>query len=75
MQTDIPTAAPDPSGIWHTLLEDARWTPSPHNIQPWRVAVVSAREATLRYDPARLIPDTDPTGQFTTIGFGIFLER
>lgn len=60
--------------IWQELLECARWSPSPHNIQPWRLRVESSSQATLCYDPQRLIPDTDPTGAFTTIGFGIFLE-
>lgn len=60
--------------LWLGLLEQARWAPSPHNIQPWRVRVQSPTEAELRYDPARLLPDTDPTGFFTLVGFGIFLE-
>ena len=60
--------------VWEELLEGARYAPSPHNTQPWRLQSASDRAATLYYDPRRLIPDTDPTGQFTTIGFGIFLE-
>jgi hypothetical protein len=60
--------------LWTSLLEYARWTPSPHNIQSWRISCESAHQATLYYDPTRLIPDTDPHGQFATIGFGIFLE-
>jgi hypothetical protein len=62
------------SQVWQELIEYARRAPSPHNIQPWRIRINSETEATLSYDPTRLIPDTDPTGCFTTIGFGIFLE-
>jgi hypothetical protein len=62
------------AAVWTRLLEQARWAPSPHNIQPWRVRPRSATAADLLYDPARLLPDTDPTGFFTQVGFGIFLE-
>ena len=60
--------------IWEILWKYARWTPSPHNIQPWKFRTESAHKATIYYDPTRLIPDTDPEGKFTTIGFGILLE-
>ncbi|MCL4459660.1 MAG: nitroreductase family protein [Chloroflexi bacterium] len=30
------------------LLEAARWSPSPHNAQPWRFVVISKREQRLR---------------------------
>ena len=59
---------------WRTLLDHARWSPSPHNIQPWCLRVVSDREAELCYEPRRLLPDTDPTGRFMMSGFGSFVE-
>lgn len=59
---------------WAELVDTARWAPSPHNIQAWKLRVRSEREADLLYDPDRLLPDTDPTGRFTTAGFGIFVE-
>lgn len=59
---------------WAELLDYARWAPSPHNIQPWKLRVVSDTEAELYYDPARLLPYTDPTSAFTIIGLGIFIE-
>jgi hypothetical protein len=62
------------SSPWKTILEVARWAPSPHNIQPWLITVHSDEHATLSYDPKRLIPDTDVVGAFTTVGFGIFIE-
>jgi hypothetical protein len=60
--------------LWRELLEDARWAPSPHNIQPWLLRVLSETEADLLYDPARLLPDTDPGGRFMTVGLAIFVE-
>lgn len=60
---------------WRSLLEYARWAPSPHNIQPWQLAPLDAFEAELRYVPGRLLPDTDPTSVFTTCGLGIFVEH
>jgi len=64
----------DPASIWHELLEDARYTPSPHNVQPWKLRIDSDSTATLLYDPTRLIPDEDIEGSFTLAAFGIFLE-
>lgn len=59
---------------WAELLEYARWSPSPHNVQPWKVKVLSATEAQVFYDPARLLPHTDPTSRFTITGLGMFIE-
>ena len=59
---------------WTELVELARWAPSPHNIQTWRVRPLSARQAELLYDPARTLPATDPDGAFTKAGLGVFVE-
>ena len=39
----------DPAALarWTELLDYARWSPSPHNVQPWRLRVLSATEARL----------------------------
>src|SRR4051794_5499069 len=59
---------------WEELVDVARWAPSPHNMQPWKVRVLSATEAELLADPSRLLPETDPDGAFMTVGLGIFVE-
>jgi hypothetical protein len=59
---------------WPTLLATARWAPSPHNIQPWRLRVVDDDAAELLCAADRLLPDTDPTGRFSMVGLGVFLE-
>ena len=59
---------------WAELLDYARWSPSPHNVQPWKLQVLSDTEARLYYDPARLLRHTDPTSCFTIIGLGMFIE-
>jgi hypothetical protein len=59
---------------WTSLVETARWAPSPHNIQPWRLRVLDARRAELLCDGGRLLTVTDPSGRFTMVGLGIFLE-
>jgi len=61
--------------LWKELIDYARWSPSPHNIQAWKVKILSSSEAELFYDPKRLLPNTDPTGRFTMAGFGIFVEN
>lgn len=60
--------------LWLELLEYARWAPSPHNMQSWRFKPESEDRLTLFYDPERLLPGTDPTGRFCTVGFGIVCE-
>ncbi|CAN5195452.1 hypothetical protein BH11CYA1_BH11CYA1_23670 [soil metagenome] len=59
---------------WKEILEFARWAPSPHNIQSWRFRIDSETQLTLMFDPSRLLPDTDPTGRFCTLGFGLLIE-
>jgi hypothetical protein len=59
---------------WTELIELARWAPSPHNIQTWKVRPLSERDAELLYDPARTLPATDPDGAFTKAGLGVFVE-
>lgn len=60
--------------IWMHLLEYARWTPSPHNVQAWKLKIISDTEAELYYDPKRLLPVTDPTGCFSVMGFAMFID-
>jgi hypothetical protein len=64
----------DDDAIWRDGAAYARWTPSPHNIQPWKLRVRSATECDLLYDPTRLLPITDPTSAFTIMGLVMFVE-
>ena len=59
---------------WRELVDYARWCPSPHNVQPWKVRILSATEAELLYDPARIPVAVDGTAAFTTAGMGMFVE-
>lgn len=61
-------------GRWAELVEDARWTPSPHNLQSWLVRPLAETEAELLHDPVRTLPATDPGGRFVTVGLGGFVE-
>ena len=60
--------------MWKELVEYARWCPSPHNVQPWKVKVISSNEADLYYDPQRIPIVVDGTSAFTTAGMGMFIE-
>lgn len=60
--------------LWKEILDYAIWAPSPHNVQPWKVKLLSETEAELFYDPSRLLPIEDPQSRFLLCGFGIFLE-
>ena len=60
--------------LWWTLLETAIQTPSPHNVQPWRIRLVSEREAELYIDRKRTLPKEDTTGSFILSAMGVFME-
>ena len=62
------------AGPWHALANVARWAPSVHNTQAWRVRPIDATHAELAYMPERLLYRTDANGMFYTIGMGIFVE-
>jgi nitroreductase len=59
---------------WWTLLETAIQIPSPHNVQPWRIRLVSEREAELYIDGKRTLPKEDTTGSFILSTMGMFVE-
>jgi len=60
--------------LWIILLETAIHTPSPHNVQPWRLRVKNELEADLLIDTARALPKEDPTGSFIILTMGMFIE-
>ena len=59
---------------WRRILEVARSAPSPHNVQPWRVRLLSDDEAELFIDGTRTLPNEDHTGSFLLSAMGMFLE-
>jgi nitroreductase len=59
---------------WLSLLETAVRTPSPHNVQPWRVRVLNEREADLFVERGRTLPKEDTTGSFIILTMGMFIE-
>lgn len=60
--------------VWKTLLETAIHAPSPHNVQPWRVRIVSDDRADLLIEKRRTLPKEDPTGSFIILTMGLFIE-
>lgn len=56
------------------LLAHALLAPNPHNMQPWLADLGTPGEITLRLDPQRLLPATDPHGRQILMGAGAFLE-
>ncbi len=48
--------------------------PNPHNLQPWLVDLREPNVITLRTDPQRVLPETDPYGRQIMVGHGTFLE-
>jgi len=60
--------------VWHTLLDTAVHAPSPHNVQPWRIRIVSDECADLLIEKRRTLPKEDPTGSFIILTMGLFIE-
>lgn len=55
-------------------LSHAILAPTPHNQQPWKVALEGTDTAVLYFDLDRQLPETDPFDRQLTIGLGCFLE-
>jgi len=62
---------PDP---WRSLFEVARYAPSPHNVQPWKLTILDAQRADLYVDRARTLPAEDKTGSFIISAMAMFAE-
>jgi hypothetical protein len=69
--------------VWKTLLETAIHAPSPHNVQPWRIRIISDApdtsitsplQADLLIEKHRTLPKEDPTGSFIILTMGLFIE-
>lgn len=60
---------------WRQIIDLARWSPTVHNLQPHRVRIETATQATLFYDSSRLLPVGDPDEKFTRVALGIFIEN
>jgi nitroreductase len=70
--------------VWKTLLETAVHAPSPHNVQPWRIQILSdapdpsgltsSLNANLLIEKRRTLPKEDPTGSFIILTMGLFIE-
>jgi len=60
--------------LWRQIFDVARTTPSPHNVQPWRIKFISDDTAELYIDGTRTLPDEDHTGSFLLSAMGMFLE-
>lgn len=70
--------------VWRTLLETAIHAPSPHNVQPWRLRILSDApspssiqaplQAELLIEKHRTLPKEDPTGSFIILTMGLFIE-
>lgn len=60
--------------VWKKLLETAVYAPSPHNVQPWRLRILSDHTAELLIEKRRTLPKEDPTGSFIILTMGLFIE-
>jgi nitroreductase len=64
----------DTFSLWQAILALARHSPSPHNVQPWRIQLTSSHRAELFIDGGRTLPNEDTTGAFLLSAMGMFIE-
>jgi hypothetical protein len=62
------------AGIWESISSLARYAPTPHNTQPFRIRPLSARSAHLVLLEERLLPAEDAENRYVMASFGIFAE-
>jgi nitroreductase len=70
--------------VWKMLLKTAVHAPSPHNVQPWRIRILSDApdvfslttplRADLLIEKRRTLPKEDTTGSFIILTMGLFIE-
>jgi hypothetical protein len=58
----------------HRAVAYAITAPNSHNLQPWLVDLREPGFITVRTDPARVLPETDPFGRQILVSHGAFLE-
>lgn len=78
---EVPTSAtaawqgpPRDTELRRWILSYALLAPNPHNLQPWLAELSTDAEITLKLDPARQLPATDPYGRQILMGAGGFIE-
>src|SRR5262252_9064430 len=59
---------------WHSLLEIARYAPSPYYAQPWRLRIVDDAAAEVYVERARTLPEEELTGSYLALTMGLFVE-
>ncbi|MBK6895603.1 MAG: hypothetical protein IPH06_03300 [Alphaproteobacteria bacterium] len=60
--------------LWDDILSLAVRTPSPHNVQPWKVVIHDESRATVYLDTGRTLPIVDDTGSFVLLSMAMFTE-
>lgn len=61
-------------GLWGEILDDARWAQNAHNMQSWKIDVVSDTKIIGSLDTDRLLPETDPISRQLIISLGALSE-
>jgi hypothetical protein len=60
--------------IWESIASLARYAPTPHNTQPFRIRPLSAKSAHLVILEERMLPVEDTGNLYVMASFGIFAE-
>jgi hypothetical protein len=60
--------------IWESIADLARYAPTPHNTQPFRIRPLNSRAAHLLILEERMLPAEDSGNMYVMASFGIFAE-
>jgi hypothetical protein len=60
--------------LWESISSLARYAPTPHNTQPFRIRPISSRSAHLVILEERMLPVEDPGNRYVMASFGVFAE-
>lgn len=61
-------------GVWGEILEDAKWAQNAHNMQSWKLDVVSESKIVGSLDKGRVLPETDPISRQLILSLGALSE-
>lgn len=69
---DSTNSLPTEFKIWESIIDDARFAQNAHNIQSWKINIISELEVTISLELDRLLPETDPINRQLVLSLGAF---
>lgn len=58
--------------VWEMIIDQARYAQNAHNIQSWKISIISEMEVTISLESERMLPETDPLNRQLILSLGAF---